>query len=373
MPDNASDLSYEVDALYFFLVAITVFFTVGISLAVIYFAVKYRRETNPGIPQPIAGSIKLETLWSVIPFLIAMVIFGWGAKIYFQQYNIPTQAMDVYVVGKQWMWKFQHPEGQRENNELHVPVGQKVRFTMATEDVIHSLFFPDFRIKQDVVPGPNRYTYMWMQPTKPGKYHIYCAEYCGTSHSGMIGWLYVMEPQDYQAWLSGGAAEGTLASKGEKVFNDFGCITCHRADAQGRGPVLENLMGKQQQLDNGQTVTVDESYLRESILNPHAKIVAGFQPIMPTFQGQISEDQLMQVVAYIKSLSPAGGASGQATGAASGASIRSGGSDAPGSNPVAQPGAGVGATQGTPTQPANNPAENQKAQNKSSKSSAPRR
>lgn len=371
-PDNASELSYEVDALYFFLVAITIFFTVGISFAIVYFSVKYRRSAVNGIPQPIAGSVKLESLWTGIPFLISMGIFVWGAKVYMDEYRMPDHAMDIYIVGKQWMWKFQHPEGQREINELHVPVGQKVRLTMATEDVIHSFYLPDFRVKQDVVPGPNRYTYLWFQPTKPGKYHIYCAEYCGTQHSGMIGWLYVMDPQDYQSWLSGGATEGSMASQGEKLFQDFGCITCHRADAQGRGPVLNGLYGKTQQLATGQTVTADDNYLRESILNPQAKIVAGFQPIMPTFQGQVSEEQLMQLVAYVKSIGSQGGAAATTgTTTPTGMTSAGSGTNPQSSNAVIKSGGSDQSTEvNTPTQPANNASQSATTAHSAAKNSA---
>jgi len=234
-------------------------------------------------------------------------------------YRAPNEALDIYVVAKQWMWKFQHLDGQREINELHIPVGQRVKVTLTTEDVIHSFFVPAFRIKMDVVPG--KYSTIWFEATKPGRYHLFCAEYCGTNHSGMIGWIDVMEPSEYQSWLAGGAAEGSLASSGEKLFQQLACITCHRSDAQGRGPVLEGLFGKQVQLQAGGKVVADESYLRESILNPRAKVVAGFQPIMPTFQGQVSEEQVLQLIAYIKSIgakSPGreGAAAAQPSGAA---------------------------------------------------------
>jgi cytochrome c oxidase subunit 2 len=215
LPEQASTYAPDVDNLYLFMVGTTVFFTVLICAAILYFFVKFRRRSVTEIPQPIAGSMVLESIWTVIPFLIAMGMFGWGAKVFFEQYTIPNDAADVYVVGKQWMWKFQHPEGQREINELHVPIGQKIRLVMATEDVIHSFYVPAFRIKQDVVPGPNRYSTIWFEATKTGTYHIFCAEYCGTQHSGMIGWITIMEPKDYQAWLSGGAAEGSMAQRGE--------------------------------------------------------------------------------------------------------------------------------------------------------------
>jgi cytochrome c oxidase subunit 2 len=208
--------------------------------------------------------------------------------------------MNVYVVGKQWMWKFQHLDGQREINQLHVPMGRPVKLIMTSEDVIHDLFIPAFRTKADVIPG--RYTSMWFQPTKTGRFHLFCAEYCGTRHSGMIGEVVVMDPTEYQTWLSGGATEGSLAAAGERLFADLACNTCHRPDAQGRGPVLDGLFGQTVALQNGETVVVDEAYIRESILNPAAKLTAGFQPVMPTFQGLVTEEQLLELVEYVKSL-----------------------------------------------------------------------
>jgi cytochrome c oxidase subunit 2 len=215
----------------------------------------------------------------------------------------PPETLNIYVVGKQWMWKFQHLDGQREINELHVPVGRPVKLIMTSEDVIHDLFVPAFRVKADVIPG--RYTHLWFQPTKPGRYHLFCAEYCGTRHSGMTGSVVVMEPEDFQAWLSGGAQEGSLAAAGEKLFSDLACNTCHRPDARGRGPVLNNLFGEEQLLQNNERVVVDEAYLRESILQPAAKITAGYQPVMPAFQGLVSEEGLLELIEYIKSLKTA--------------------------------------------------------------------
>ena len=299
-PEQASSFAGEVDALYLFLIGISTFFSLLIAGLVIYFAVRYRRRSEHERPPAAAhAGITLEIVWSVIPFLISMVIFGWSASIYFTIQRPPDDAMELYAVGKQWMWKIQHLEGQREINELHIPVDRAVRLNMTSEDVIHSFYVPAFRTKQDVLPG--RYTTTWFKAIKPGKYHLFCAEYCGTKHSGMIGWIYVMEPAEYQTWLSGGAGEGTLASRGEKLFQDLACTNCHHADGKGRGPSLEGIFGKQVDLENGQKVTADEAYLRESILNPGAKLVNGYQAIMPTFQGLVTEDQVMQLVEYIKS------------------------------------------------------------------------
>jgi cytochrome c oxidase subunit 2 len=306
-PEQGSTVAESVDYLYVFLVGLTIFFGVAISAAIFYFAIKYRRRSEDEYPEQIEGSMKLEVLWIVVPFIIVMVIFWWSASVYFKIFRPPSDPLDIYVVGKQWMWKFEHPDGQREINELHVPIGRRIKLTMGTEDVIHSLFVPAFRVKADVVPG--RITSVWWEPTKPGRYELYCAEYCGTKHSGMIGWIVVQEPAEYQAWLSGSASGGSLASNGEKIFQTLACNSCHKSDQSGRGPALEGIFGKQQALQNGQTITVDENYIRESILTPRAKVVAGYDPVMPTFQGLVSEEQLLQLIAYLKSLGqqPGGG------------------------------------------------------------------
>jgi cytochrome c oxidase subunit 2 len=303
-PQQASIQAGQVDGLYFFLVAVSAFFSLLIAMLVVIFAVKYRRRHRDEVGYAIHGSLALELLWTIIPFGIVMVMFGWGAKVAFDIFRPPAGAMEIYVVGKQWMWKVQHMDGQREINELHVPVGRPVKLIMGSEDVLHSYFIPDFRVKADVIPG--RYNTLWFTATKPGTYHLFCAEYCGTQHSGMIGSVIAMEPQDFQNWLAGGAASESPVAAGEKLFTDLACITCHTNDATARGPVLTNLFGHQVQLQNGSTVVADEAYIRESIVNPQAKVVAGFQPIMPTFQGLVSEEQLLQLIAYVKSLGQQG-------------------------------------------------------------------
>jgi len=301
VPESASSFSWKVDALYFYLSGVTLFFTLLISAVLIFFIIRYRRRTPYEIPRPIAGSHKLETLWTIIPFIIAMTMFGWGARIYFEQYKPPANAIEIYVVGKQWMWKIQHATGQREINELHVPVGRKIKLIMTTEDVIHDFFVPAFRTKADVVPG--KYTTLWFEATKPGTYHLFCAEYCGMNHSGMTGSVIVMEPREFDNWLSGNTSNTTPAAAGQQLFQTLGCASCHGANGEGgRGPTLAGLYGRETPLEGGQTIRADEAYIRESITNPQAKIVAGFGPIMPTFQGQVTEDQLLQLVAFIKSL-----------------------------------------------------------------------
>jgi cytochrome c oxidase subunit 2 len=301
LPQQASSIAPRVDALYFYLIIVSVFFTLLIAFSILYFAIKYRRRSESELPHGIEGSMKLEIAWSVIPLVIAMSFFFWGASVFFAINRPPNDAIEVSVVGKQWMWKFQHADGQREINELHVPLGRPVKLTMASEDVIHSFYVPAFRVKRDVLPG--RVATTWFEATKTGRYHLFCAEYCGTKHSGMIGWLEVMDPVAFQAWLAGGAGSESLASAGSKLFAQHACNTCHRPDSLARGPNLEGLFGKPVTLQDGRTVVADESYIRESIVTPNAKLVAGFQPIMPTFQGLIAEEGLLQLVAYVKSLS----------------------------------------------------------------------
>jgi cytochrome c oxidase subunit 2 len=312
-PDRASTIAGQVDALYIYLVLVSAVMTLLIFIAVAVLAIKYRRR--PGVlPHPIEGSPILETAWSVIPFGVMLTFFIWGAVIFFKERTPPTNSTEVYVVAKQWMWKIEHMEGQREINELHVPVGQNVKLIMTSQDVIHSFFIPAFRLKQDVIPG--RYSTMWFKATTPGIYHLFCAEYCGTSHSGMIGNVVVMEPQDYTQWMAGGPS-APLPEQGKQLFASLGCSTCHRFDVQGRGPNLQNAFGKPVLLGDGRTVTMDDNYVRESILNPTAKIVSGFKPIMPTFQGLVSDEQLNALVAYVKSLAqqPASGTLNQAAAA----------------------------------------------------------
>src|SRR5271168_5227242 len=300
-PPGASTMAGPVDALYIFLVLLSLAMTVAIFATILVFVAKYRRRKGVEAEQ-IHGSVALELGWSIIPLMIFMLIFAWGAVIFYQERTPPRSSAEVYIVAKQWMWKIEHAEGQREINALHVPVGRDVRLIMTSQDVIHSFYIPAFRIKQDVLPG--RYTVEWFRATKPGVYHLFCAEYCGTQHSGMVGSIVVQEPAQYEAWMNGGST-GPLSASGEKIFAELGCATCHRADTQGRGPNLQGVFGKPVQLEDGRTVTADENYVRECILDPGAKIVKGFKPVMPTFQGLVSEEQVNALVAYIKSISAA--------------------------------------------------------------------
>jgi cytochrome c oxidase subunit 2 len=304
-PESASTFAAQVDHLYFFLIALTVFFTLLISGLIAVFAIQYRRRSEDERPGHVIEPRALEIAWIAVPLAICVVIFFWSAELYVSMNRPPANAVDVYVVGKRWMWKIQHLTGQREINELHVPVGVPIRLNLTSEDVIHSFFIPAFRVKKDAVPG--RYSVAWFEATKPGTYHLFCAEYCGTKHSGMIGSVIVMEPARFQAWLAGGAAGMSLAAGGQKLFNELACVTCHRPDSQGRGPVLDGLFGKAVKLQGGETITANEDYIRESIVTPAARVVAGYQPVMPTYQGLVSEEGLLQLIAYIQTLKPPAG------------------------------------------------------------------
>jgi len=329
-PEQASTFAWQVDGLYFYLLAITAFFTIGIVAALIFLVIKYREKEKYATGAEIHGSIGLETLWSIIPFVISMTVFLGGAIVYYNQYRMPKDAMEIYVVGKQWMWKLQHQTGQREINELHVPVGRKVKLTMTTEDVLHDFSVPAFRTKMDVVPG--RYTTLWFEATKPGKYRLFCAEYCGLNHSGMGGWVYVMEQRDFDNWLSGNVSGQTPVEAGRDLFeNKLGCASCHAGGPQQRGAKLEGIYNTDVKLVGGQTVKADDEYIRNSILNPSGQVVEGYQPIMPTFKGQVTEEQLVSLVAYIKSL---GGSTSGAGSTGASSSSSSGNQSSAVSNPA---------------------------------------
>jgi cytochrome c oxidase subunit 2 len=298
-PERASTVATQVDALFFFLIAVTGSISLLVTVLILYYSVKYRRRGDAVSTPRITGSLKLELFWTLTPLVFFIIMFAWGSLVYTSTALPPADADEVYVVGKQWMWKIQHPEGQREINELHLPVSRPLKLTMTSEDVIHDFAVPAFRQKLDVVPG--RYVSTWFLPTKVGSYHLFCSQYCGTNHSGMVGFVHVMEPAAYEQWLNS-HAEGSLALEGRKLFLKLQCVTCHSADPLARAPVLEELYGKRVTLADGRTVIADDSYIRESILLPRAKVVQGWEPIMPTFQGQVSEEDLIKLIAFIKSL-----------------------------------------------------------------------
>jgi cytochrome c oxidase subunit II len=300
-PPEASSSAQQVDWLYFGLTAMLIFFTALVFLPIIFFAIRYRRGSNADRSNPLEGSNLLEAGWTIFPLLVGLGFFSWGAILYYQIARPPSDALQVQVVAKQWMWKLQHAEGKKEINELHVPLDRDVSLTMTSQDVIHSFFVPAFRVKQDVVPG--RYTTEWFHPTRLGEYHLFCAEYCGTNHSRMIGRIVVMEPAEYQQWLASGESGESIALEGRRLFRDHGCSGCHEGSKTIHAPPLKGVYGKQVPLASGEIVTADDQYLRDSILLPGKQISAGYENIMPSFTGHISEAEIMKIIAYLKATS----------------------------------------------------------------------
>jgi cytochrome c oxidase subunit II len=341
-PEAASTVAPRVDALFWFLTILTLVLSLLIAGLIVYFSIKYRRNSNAD-RTPYRSNFWLEMIWIIGPLPILIYIFYWSADLFFELRRPPSDSMQVTVVARQWMWKFQHPSGKREIDVMHVPVHRPVQLTMISQDVIHSFYVPAFRVKQDVLPG--RYTTVWFEPDKVGEYHLFCAEYCGTNHSRMIGRIVVLSQADYEQWLSGGSGESPQVA-GMQLFERFRCASCHgpsplapvlrgegqgvrgaslpsldlagateaaeqlaRREAEGgspsgpqRGPPLAGIVGREVRLADGRTVGVDDAYLRESILRPQAKVVAGFQPIMPSYEGQLTEENVLELIAHIKSL-----------------------------------------------------------------------
>lgn len=298
-PAEASTIAPYMDALYLFLLLMTLFGVVLVGALVFGFSFRYRRGRNPVATQ-VEGSTLLEATWTIIPLALFLVCFVWGALLYFRIYNPPANSMNIYIVGKQWMWKAEHPGGQHEINALHVPTGRPVQLTMISMDVFHSFSIPAFRVKREVIPG--RYSTVWFNATDPGTYHLFCTQYCGTLHAGMIGDIVAMTPADYEKWAQASTSGMSLAQNGERLFASMGCTACHNGSAAARGPSLAGVYGANLTLANGRQVLVNEAYLRDSILNPSQHVTAGFAPIMPTYQGQISEDGLIDLIEYIKTL-----------------------------------------------------------------------
>lgn len=296
-PDQSSTFASRVDTLFLFILAVGVIISVLVAVLILYFSIRYRRTSATPIPVPAHPALLVEMLWTGIPLLLTMVMFFWGSHLYFVAYKPPADAMDIQVVGKQWMWKIQHPQGRREINELHVPLGRPIRLVMISQDVIHDFFMPSFRVKQDVLPG--RYTYAWFEASQLGEGHLFCAQYCGNDHAGMVGRVVVMEPAQYEDWLQErGSGDETLVQAGEHLYRQFGCNACHGV----RAPTLAGIYGTQVKFADGSSALADESYLRDHILTPRNRTVAGYQSIMPSYKGQMNEDQLNQIIAYIKSL-----------------------------------------------------------------------
>jgi cytochrome c oxidase subunit II len=328
---QASTSAAPIDWLIFAVNAVAIFFSVGIFVAIIWLSVRYRRGHKVDRSNPPTHNDQIEIIWTVIPLLIVMLIFVWSTALFMQQRTMPAGAMEIYVTGKQWMWKIQHPEGRWENNELHIPVGRTIKLTMTSADVIHAFFVPAFRTKTDVIPG--QYTYLWFKPTRVGEYHLYCAEFCGNLHSGMVGTVYVMEQADYDRWLRSGSYEQTAAGAGQVLFRQHGCSGCHSGSGSVRAPVLEGIYGRpipvqvpprglpQKQLEAtlprvpATTLVADERYIHDSIVLPNQEIAAGYSPIMPSFKGRLTEDEIFQITAYIRSLANSSGTQYRTTGA----------------------------------------------------------
>jgi cytochrome c oxidase subunit II len=345
-PEEATGAAREVDAMFGVWLAVSLFFTMLIAALIVFFMVRYRRRHPDEVGRSEQAGPALEIIWSGVPLLIMLAMFAWGARLFYVQHKAPPDAVEYWATGKQWMWKFQHPNGNREINHLHVPIGQTVKLTMTSEDVIHSFGVPAFRLKQDVNPGA--YTTVWFRPERPGTYHLFCDQYCGAEHSRMVGSIVVMTPDDYAAWLAGGPNAGqSPVAVGAQLFQSLACYTCHEMGPgwMARGPSLQGVYGHQVPLEGGGSVLADESYLRESILLPAAKVVRGWQPIMPTYQGQVSEEQLIDLIAYIKSL-------GNAPGMGTGATVATGSSNPPDGGPAgSMPAGSTAGGPGGPTRP----------------------
>jgi cytochrome c oxidase subunit 2 len=298
-PPEASKIAPQMDALYFFMVLVSLIGLTIVILLITSFSIMYSKKRHP-VPVQIEGSTLLEATWTIIPLGLFLIMFVWGALIYFRVYTPPANAMNIYVVGKQWMWKAEHPGGQHEIDSLHIPTGRAIQLTIISQDVFHSFSIPAFRVKREAIPG--RYTSVWFEATTPGTYHLFCTQYCGTDHSHMIGDVVVMTPDDFKKWLDSSTSGASLAQNGERLFASLSCSACHNSRPDARGPNLANVYGAKLPLASGGTTLADEAFLREAILNPSQHVTQGFAPIMPTYQGQISEDGVIALVEYIKSL-----------------------------------------------------------------------
>ncbi|HEX4098414.1 MAG TPA: cytochrome c oxidase subunit II [Caulobacteraceae bacterium] len=303
-PVEASAHAAKVDGLFLAFSALVVALTIPVFVLMLAYSIKYRRGSSADRSHRPSQNVLIETSWTVIPFLLTLGFFAYAAVLYFDLGRPPADSLVIDVVGKQWMWKFEHPGGQREIDDVHVPVGRDVELRMTSQDVIHSFFVPALRIKQDVLPG--RYTTMWFNADRPGTYDLRCSQFCGLDHSEMIGRVMVLSQPAYAAWLQRAGTSGALADQGKALFQSLGCGGCHEGQSAVRAPSLEGLYGRPVPLQDGRVVTADDQYLRDSILDPNRDVVAGYQPQMPTFQGQVSEDDLVKLIAYLKSLGPRG-------------------------------------------------------------------
>jgi cytochrome c oxidase subunit 2 len=307
-PDRASTIAGPIDNLYFAWLALSGVVALAVFVIIVVFAVRYRKGSaaNRGLGDPVERERKMrhiEIVWTVVPLMLFLAMFAWSSMVYYDSITVPRGALPIYVVAKQWMWHAEHPGGEREINELHVPTDRPVVLVMTSQDVIHSLSIPGFRIKQDVLPG--RYTTLWFTANRPGEYHLFCTQYCGTSHSHMVGRVIVMEPSAFEGWLSAHASVPTMAARGAQRYRQLGCNGCHGAEATVRAPKLEGLYGKPVMLRDGRSVLADEHFIREAVLLPGQEVPAGYEANMPSFRGQISEVELLELIEYVKSLSSA--------------------------------------------------------------------
>jgi cytochrome c oxidase subunit 2 len=295
----ASTLGQRVDTLLLIMTIVTGFVALVIAALLLIFAVRYRRGSKADRSNPPSGVRWLEITWIAVPLAIFLGLFAWSSVVFSQFYRPPAGAAHIYVVAKQWMWKLEHDNGKREIDQLHVPLGKAVELVMTSQDVIHSFFVPAFRVKQDVLPG--RFTSLWFTPTQLGTFHLFCAEYCGTDHARMRGGIVVMPPDEYAQWLQAGSQVPALSSRGFALYRELGCSGCHEPSSTIHAPDLRGLYGRTVHLSDGTSVIADENYIRDSILEPHKQVAAGFEPVMPSFHGQVSEDQVIALIAFIQS------------------------------------------------------------------------
>jgi cytochrome c oxidase subunit 2 len=302
-PPAASNFAAELDGIYYILWTLTIVFTLIVGALVLFFAIRYRQGSKVDRSRPVHEHLPMEISWSIIPLILGLVVFFLGAKLFVKMRTPPKNATEIYVIGKQWMWHAQHSNGVRENATLHVPVGVPVKLTMISQDVLHAFYIPAFRVQYHVVPG--RYTMQWFTATQAGEYHIFCGMYCGTQHSEMVGTVIAMQPRDYAKWLASGGSDIeplTMQQRGAKLFASKGCGNCHTGNDTERAPTLHGIAGKLRRIQNGPSVLADDGYLRESILNPYNRLTAGYMQTMPIYANQISEEEVLSLIAYMKGL-----------------------------------------------------------------------
>ena len=304
-PDRASTIAGQIDNLYFAWLILSGVVALAVAVLIVWFAIRYRRGSaaNRSLADALEHDKKMhriEIIWTVVPLVLFLAMFVWSARVYYQSVAVPKDALPIYVVAKQWMWHAEHPGGEREIDELHVPANRPIELVMTSQDVIHSLSIPGFRVKQDVLPG--RYTTLWFTANRTGEYHLFCTQYCGASHSHMVGRVVVMEAAAFEGWLSAHANLPTMAARGAQRYRQLGCDGCHGAQASVHAPKLEGLFGRSVELRDGRSVLADERFIRDAVLLPNRDVPAGYDASMPSFRGQIGEEELLEIIEYLKSL-----------------------------------------------------------------------